>query len=98
MRKSLSQLASGTYTGKVSGVFADGASYGIKVWRTERGVFGLLGRSHCQVTALTNEDVLNCGDLTLRLTLNEIRGNSVTGLAQDLTWGPLGAWTIERDQ
>jgi serine/threonine protein kinase len=95
--KNLGQLALGSYTGRVEGIYGDGAVSAIKIWKTEQGVFALLGRSHCQISPVDAEGVYRCGDLVLKLETKELKSTQASGVATEPSWGRPGTWTIERD-
>lgn len=95
--KSLAQLPSGTYTGRVDGIYGDASSSALKLWRTDQGVFALLGRSHCQVSAVDSEGVYRCGDLVLKFDVKNLKGGQASGGVSEPGWGRPGTWSIERD-
>lgn len=96
--KNLGQLALGTYTGRIEGIYEDSGVSALKVWRTEQGVFALLGRSHCQVAPVDAEGTYRCGDLVIKFSVAEMKGGQASGAATDPSWGRPGKWSIERDQ
>ncbi len=95
--KSLAQLSTGAFTGKVAGIYSDGATYPFKVWHTEVGVFGLLGKSHCQVQPINEKGEYRCGDLLIKFTVNTVSPNQASGEVVDSGWGRVGNWSLDKD-
>ena len=84
----------GSYKGVISGVLADNSQYALRLWRTNAGLFVLLGKSHCPVAPVDRSGRFSCGDLQFALSVSSIERGGASGLIEELSWGTKGRWSI----
>ncbi len=90
----LTELPIGSYSGKLVGLFSDNGEYALRLWRTEAGVYVLLGKSHCAVAPIDEKNEFSCGDLKFRIELKGIEKRSGVGSMTELGWGMTGTFSL----
>lgn len=91
---SISSLPLGSYSGIARGVFADDSINPFKLWKTSKGEFILLGKTHCSVEKVDEQGRFGCGDLKFELTLSTLEKNSAAGSLRELGWNTAGTWSL----
>ncbi len=95
-RLSLAELPPGLYRGTARGILADSAEYGFQVWRTEGGIYLLLGKENCGVVPVSDSGSFRCGELELEISVSSIERLSAVGAIRERSWGNPGTWTLSR--
>ncbi|MCB9029527.1 MAG: serine/threonine protein kinase [Deltaproteobacteria bacterium] len=92
----LNRLSQGNYSGAIKGLGSSDKLIGFQLWKTDKGVFALLGKSHCQIVPVSDEGNFNCGDLKYKLEIREAANEVVVGEVLDLEWNIKGYWKVRR--
>lgn len=92
---SVLQLPEGAYEGVVSGLIADRSKYPLRLWRTEKGVYILLGKARCVVSEIGAAGRFDCGDLRFELEVGAIEKKHAVGSMKELGWGTVGSWILD---
>ncbi|GEM_PF-1256794 len=93
----LHSLSAGAYEGTAKGIFATDKETSLGLWKTSKGIFILLGKSHCQISQLDVSNRFACGDLTFEITVLGDQDGIIVGKIYDLGWKTEGEWRIKRN-
>jgi len=91
---SLQSLPQGLYEGFVDGLLGENSRYLFRVWRTEKGVYVLLGKLGCAVSVVDQSGRFNCGALEFEVTVKSMEGNNALGTIKELGWGTMGTYSL----
>ena len=97
-KHSVLDLPNGEYQGTVSGVLSDRGKYPFQLWRTKKGAYILLGKAHCRVEKISDQNQFSCGDLRFEIALSSVEKKSAVGTIRELGWNTKGTFSLEESK